>query len=895
MKTPVNDRTLPRKRGAVSQIAQIIVILVLLMSAGIGVFLLFYSSYNDRVLYNERLSQMQDVTAQLYSGLEDVVQNQWNTVDVLCNYLDVASPKDTDELHRFMEKQAWLNNLDGEMDTLIAVDNLGRYYTAEGTKGTLQELDYLLTDPARISYVSNTLTTNRTKMVFLKRLDEQPPMQDGSTLVYYGFARDMSELEPYFDCAAYEGDSGVYVIDNYGLKLFSSSSSKLSGAHIEGYNVYSVLEKMQYLHESSFEETKQKLDANGLAYSNAVLNGDEYFYSLYHMKNSEWTLVFLVNSKAVAMNTVQLVNTTTMMLLAFAVFMIAITTGFAYWTAQRQQRRALRIVEENAAALAAANEKLEDANAELALTNKNLNVAKQVSAEALQTAEKASQAKTEFLSNMSHDIRTPMNAIVGIARLMENEPDLSDKMHTYIEKVIMSSRHLLSLINDVLDMSKIESSEVKLNQESVSLAEQIGQVESIIRPQVNERGQSFVIRVHDVAHEYLIGDSVRLRQVFINLLSNAVKYTDYNGSIQMDLAEIPCETVGYATFRITVSDTGCGMTPEFVKRIFEPFSRAENSTTNKIQGTGLGMAITKNIVDLMHGEITVESELNKGSTFTVTLTFPIDKARSKKVDIGRILLISTDEVLVNNMAAALHEADIPFSTAATEADAKTILAERKVEVILLAGRLHDKTLPETVRFLRKAAKDAVLIFCCDYEQQENVYDILTKSGVDGLIPRPFFLSNLVHAIEHIRGKETPETEEHSAALKGVRFLCAEDNELNAEILTATLEMHGATCKICSNGKEIVDYFETVQPGDYDMILMDVMMPVMDGLEATRLIRKSKNPLGQSILIVAMTANAFDEDRKKALDAGMDAHLSKPMDIEKLKRTVQRFRVTPPRK
>ena len=893
MKIPIKNRTSPHKRGVVSQIAQIVIILVLFVAAGIGVFLLFYNHYNDRVLYNERLSQMQDVTAQLYSGLEDVVQNQWNTTDILCNYVEMAQPRNADELQQFMEKQARLNKLDGEWNTLLAVDDLGRYYTAEGMKGTLQELNYLLDDPERVSYVSNTLTTNRTKMVFLKRMDDQPPMQDGSTLVYYGFARDMSELEPYFDCAAYEGDSGVYVIDNYGLKLFSSSQSdNEDGALIKGYNVYSVLEKMQYLHESSFEEARQKLEDEGLAYSNAVLNGEEYFYSLYRMKNSEWTLLFLVNSQAVAMNTVELVNTTTVVLLVFAVFMVVITTGIIYWILRRQQRKELQIVEENAAALSIANEKLEDANAELALYNKSLEEAKQTTAEALETAKSANKAKSEFLANMSHDIRTPMNAIVGIARLMQNEPDLSDKMYTYIEKVLMSSRHLLSLINDVLDMSRIESSEVSLNQEPVSLAEQVGQVESIIRPQVDERGQTFVIRVHDVAHEYLIGDGVRLRQVFINLLSNAVKYTPYNGSIQMELAELPCTLADHATFRITVSDNGCGMTPEFMERIFEPFSRAESSTTNKVQGTGLGMAITKNIVDLMGGTITVQSRLNEGSTFEVTLTFPIDRQRAKKVDIGRILLISDDGVLVNNMAAALNEADIPFSTAATEADAKTILAERKVEVILLAGRLHDKTLPETVRLLRGAARDAVLIFCCDYEQQENVYDILTKSGVDGLIPRPFFLSNLIRAIEHIRGKVSPEVEEQSAALNGVHFLCAEDNEINAEILSATLEMHGASCTIYPNGKELVDAFEKVKPGEYDMILMDIMMPVMDGLEATRAIRKSKNPLGKTIPIVAMTANAFDDDVRKSQEAGMDAHLSKPMDVDKLKQTVQRFRVTP---
>ena len=225
---------------------------------------------------------------------------------------------------------------------------------------------------------------------------------------------------------------------------------------------------------------------------------------------------------------------------------------------------------------------------------------------------------------MSHDIRTPMNAIVGITNLMEHEADAPDKLHTYIQKVQLSSRHLLSLINDILDMSKIESSEVALNQDSISLAEQVGQVDSIIRSQTAERGQIFVIRTHHVVHEYLIGDGVRLRQIFLNLLSNAVKYTPYGGAIRFELEELPCPQPEHATFHITVEDNGYGMEEAFVKHIFEPFTRGESSMTNKVQGTGLGMAITKNIVDLMGGTITVRSTVDRGSCFDVTLTFPID-------------------------------------------------------------------------------------------------------------------------------------------------------------------------------------------------------------------------------------------------------------------------------
>lgn len=835
-----------------------LVALILLVS--VGVFVRSYTRYNDQILYAERLSQMHDVTAQLYSGLEDVVGTQWHTVDMLSNYLEAERPSSVEALQRFMEQQARLNDLDAEQGSLIAVDSYGRYYTEGGLKGILQELDYLLDEAERVSYVSNTVTTNRTKMVFLERLDSPLRLAEGMELIYYGFARDMQALEPYFDCAAYTGKNGVYVVDSAGLKLFSSESSDL----IRGYNLYNVLEGMEYLHGTSFDDARAELDANGLVYSNAVLDGEEYFYSMYHMSNAEWTLVFLVNAEAVAANTVQLVNTTMTVVLIFAVLMAGACGAFIFWVLRRQQKKELAAAEQSNRALAKVNAEL---------------------AEAVKTAEKATKAKSEFLSNMSHDIRTPMNAIVGITDLMGHEADTSDKMHTYIEKVRMSSRHLLSLINDVLDMSKIESSEVVLNQDTLSLAEQVGQVDSIIRSQAAERGQTFRIRVHSIVHEYLIGDSVRLRQVLLNLLSNAVKYTPNGGEIHFDVAELPCRRQDCATIQITVEDNGCGMEPEFLEHIFEPFTRAESSMTNKVQGTGLGMAITKNIVDLMDGTITVESEPGKGSRFRVTLTLPIDYSAEPKLDAERILLLSDDAVLSDNIHASLQESRIPLITASTVADAERQLRQKPTDVILVNGHLNDPNLAGIVERLRRSAQHAVLLFCCDYAQSDQVHDMLVKSGADDLIARPFFFSNLSRTVNRVQGN-VPEAVASGSGLKGMRFLCAEDNALNAEILEAVLEVNGASCTIYPNGRALVDAFASVEPGTYDAILMDVQMPVMNGLDATRAIRGGKNPLGRTMPIIAMTANAFTEDIRECLDAGMDAHVAKPLDIAVLGRTVQ---------
>ena len=394
---------------------------------------------------------------------------------------------------------------------------------------------------------------------------------------------------------------------------------------------------------------------------------------------------------------------------------------------------------------------------------------------ALEIAEKASQAKTDFLSNMSHDIRTPMNAIVGLTTLMENELDQPEKLAEHLHKLESSGQLLLGIINDILDMSRIESGKTTLSVEPMHLSQQLDQLSTMIRAQASEKAQTFTVSTH-LRHENLLADPTRLNQVLMNILSNAVKYTPRGGHIRFEVEELP-RNEHYAKYSFVVQDDGIGMSEAYQKTLFDPFTREERSGTNRVQGTGLGMAITKNIVDLMGGSISVESATGKGTRFEVVLEFPID----------------------------------------TEADA---------------------------------------------------------------VPK---------------AQALPEEPEDVSPLCGMNFLCAEDNAINAEILELLLESKGAHCKIYPNGQELVDAFVRVKPGEYDMILMDVQMPVMDGLEAARRIRSSENPLGRVIPILAMTANAFLEDMQKSKEAGMDEHLSKPVDIDALEQTVKRFRVTPPRK
>ena len=844
---------------------------VSITALGVFVFLRYYNSYIDKVLYQERLSQMQEVTAQLFSGLEDVVSNQWNDVDAFCNYVELGKPSDTESLLTFMKKQARLNNMDSAGKDLVAIDNLGRYLTQDGWQGTLEEMDLLLDRPERISFVSKSLTSGETRMYFLKLLPEPVEMLDDGRsvqLIYYGISQDMKELNSYFSCGAYDNSNCVYVLDRQGLKLFRSSNSI---ELIEGYNAYSVLEEMEYLHEHSFEDAKAALAENGCGYANAVMNGEEYYYALYKMENAEWTLLFLVPSSYVATNVVSLVNTTVKMILVFAVILVAISASVIFFILHYQQKKAVAAEQQN-------SERLSEA---LVLAE-----------HAEQKAKEANHAKSEFLSNMSHDIRTPMNAIVGMTKLIEHEKNDPDKLDIYLDKIQVSSRHLLSLINDVLDMSKIESGDVSLNTNSVSLSDEVTQIENIIRPQAEERGHNFVIRVHGLVHEYVVCDAVRLRQVIINLLSNAVKYTHNGGSVNFDIEELPCNEPDSAKLKFTVADNGYGMTAEFVKHIFEPFTRAEDSTTNKVQGTGLGMAITKSIVDMMGGTIDIQSRLNKGSTFAVTVTFPIDYSAEPQVDVSSVLLVSDDDVLTCNMQAAFSERNVRFNNAQNILDAAAVIEKQDIDVVMLNGYLHEPTLADTVKMLRETSKNDMLIYCCDYAKPEQEISALRKTGADGLLPRPFFFSKFVQAVNAKLGDADLSEAENTSILSGMNFLCAEDNELNAEILSALLDIAGAKCKIYPNGEELVKAFESVKPGDYDAILMDVQMPVMNGFAATKAIRSSKNPLGKDILIIAMTANAFNSDIQDCLDAGMNAHIAKPLEVPVLEKVIKSF-VTPP--
>ena len=518
----------------------------------------------------------------------------------------------------------------------------------------------------------------------------------------------------------------------------------------------------------------------------------------------------------------------------------------------------------------------------------------------LEIAKNANAAKSNFLANMSHDIRTPMNAIVGYSTLLIKDADDKNKVIEIGKKITYSSQHLLSLINDVLDMSKIESGRTSLNSDKVDVSEVINNISEIVQVQTKSKKQSFEIKTKGNIPPYIYADKLRLTQILLNLLSNAVKYTEKNGTISLVVE-------GYGNngqtchLRFIVSDNGQGMSSEFVEKIFEPFSRETNSMTNKIQGTGLGMSITKSIVDLMGGTIDIQSELGKGSVFTVDLIFsvPLDENDDNFFadhEITRVL-VGDDEIdVTENIQSILSDAGLECDAAiggleSVDKATRAYEDNNSYDVIILDWKMPDMDGVECVRRIRKEIGKDVPIFVLSSYDVSEIEDEAKKAGVDLFLPKPFFLSNFQRVLDtYYQNKaNTEEEENNSNDFSGVKILVAEDNEINAEIITELLDSIGIKCVIAEDGLEALRVFTEESPDEFDMIFMDIQMPIMDGYESARRIRASNNTRAKSIPIIAMTANAFEDDVKASMASGMNAHISKPIDFERLKSIIKSFR------
>lgn len=522
----------------------------------------------------------------------------------------------------------------------------------------------------------------------------------------------------------------------------------------------------------------------------------------------------------------------------------------------------------------------------------------QALSDALKTAEEASRAKTVFLSNMSHEIRTPMNAIIGLDSLALNEKDISDTTRDYLEKIGGSAQHLLSLINDILDMSRIESGRMALRNEEFAFSKLMEQVNTIISGQCSEKGLEYKCSIKGHLDDYYVGDSTKLKQVLINILGNAVKFTPEGGSVDFKVEK----TAGFdnkSTLKFVMADTGIGMSKEYIPKIFETFSQEDEMAANKYGSSGLGMAITKSIVEMMNGNIEVESEKGVGTTFTVTVTL-LDSERDHTADGGDIeinpeemtvLVIDDDPVACDHAKLVLGKAGVSAETAHSGEEALEMVKLRHARMepynlIVVDWQMPEMDGVETTRQIRSVIGDESAIIVLTAYNWDDILEEATSAGVDSFISKPLFTGNLLEEFKNSLKKRRAESSEKKAELEGRRILVAEDVDINAQILMNVLDMRGIKSEHAANGRIAVDMFTDNPEGYYDAILMDMRMPELDGLQATELIRDMERPDAKTIPIIALTANAFDEDVQRSLQAGLNAHLSKPIEPEVLFETLE---------
>ena len=730
----------------------LLILLIILLSL---VCIKYLISKSNKYISENGKSSMGAVIDQIQQTYDLQVSGYYSQLQLVEEFLlhERELSLETDTNKNFFE--AWEKESES---TLIFLQENGQAISAGGTKMRIDMPSKLLLDLKNGYNIGKLVRLDydqKKKDGYLVAIPCQEYTINGETYTAIGTVYDHSKLDSMLKLKGYDGKAYFFMLDDDGNITYTNLSGD---KYFRNYSLLKHLKGEQAITEEEADLFKKKFDnrESGVA----LLRKQNPYYLGYCPIESNNTILVCIVARGVVDNVLtdyqKTVLFTTILMAGFILLLFA---GLFYSISR------LSLADQKAEYEKRNNELHLQTMKEMEVVNQKLKKAKNVTTEALQTAENANKAKTDFLSNMSHDIRTPMNAIIGITSLIRHDAGNKAKVIEYADKIDISSQHLLGIINDVLDMSKIEAGKTVFKYSDFSILDFVQELDTIFHSQIYEKKQTLTIIKESIRHEWVNGDQVHLMQIFSNLLSNAIKYTQEGGKIQFLVEECETKSSVYAKYRFLVSDNGMGMSADFKETIFDPFTRAESSVTNKIQGTGLGMAITRNLVEAMGGTIDVESEPGQGSCFEVLIDLKIAENRT----------------------------------------------------VALAAQEDER---------------------------------------DGNI------------------------------LQGMRFLCAEDNELNAEILTELLKIEGAECTICENGEEILKVFEQSAPGDYDMILMDIQMPVLNGYEATKAIRRSSHKLAKTIPIIAMTANAFSEDIQHSLAAGMNAHVSKPVEMKVLEKTIR---------
>ena len=835
-----------------------IIVTNVLITVVLLTFVSLYARYTSRVTTQKQIEHFENTTVTLEHVTENYLEGEQRICDVWARYIN-NEDMTMEEAISFIRVSHVLANASAHIvysDTLSGLstrarpDNSGDYSVSYARTGLLSDVSWIydIGEAINISRAYTNPVNGEQSIAFCNSVMLHDPQAGGLRSAILLRVLPLSELEEKW-VVPQEGfeNAEFSMIDADGDYIIKGHSFKNS-SFFEFYRSYNAADP------AAVQDLFAKITSSTGSFTMLNSRGEECILAYAPVSvTGGWTLLSFLSMKDLSINTENwlLIGAVSAGLLILFVFDLAVMLYF--------------------------NKKLRVAAREAAAANK---------------------AKTDFLSTMSHDIRTPMNAIIGLTTLAEKNLGDTESVGEHLRKISMASNHLLTLINDILDISKVESGKLNLSPLTFSIIETVENLVNLSQPMIKEKSIEFSFRISKMEIEYFYADQLRLNQIYINILSNAIKYTEPGGHVSVDMREAESPKPGCVRLTYIVSDSGIGMSPEFMANMYQPFSRQTDSRVNSIQGTGLGLAITKQMVDLMGGTIDCQSEQGKGTTFTVTLDLPVaDRQREDMtLDPMDVLIVDDDEILLETAVDTLASLGVTADHANSGLEALDMIKRRHetgrdYSVVILDWKMPDIDGLETIRRIRAEAGTGTPILLISAYDWSDIEDMAKEAGANGFVNKPLFRSKLYDKINALLGTEAKsvEPENDYSDLQGLNILIAEDNDVNWEIISAMLGMFGITTERAENGRVCVDKVKQAAKGSYTLVFMDIQMPEMNGLEATRCIRALDDPWASSIPIIAMTADAFSENVTECMNAGMNGHIAKPIDIKLVIKEIRRIK------
>ena len=852
-------------------------LLAFIVVASIAGGALYIRSYLMKQTVQERSTQLEDMLSQIRINLEYGLETHWNLVSAIESEAEAAHYADDKALIGGIDAMEKHFRTDLYDCRVMLLDTMGTAYLCDGSAGIWDDIGLLSDGKVKHTFVTDTSNVDGTFLAFSQKLEQPITVgTDEKKFTHLVLLKDIKSLKKYYTSESYGGRAATYIIKSNGTMAYydANDADDVIGAR----NLFKVLNEAEYIRGRSFEDIKAQLSSDGIAAANIEFHKTEYYYCLANLEKYDMVMMLLIPAEYVAISTMNMMNSALkVMIISMSVLVLLMILAVIGFIQVQRNSQLMKIEQKN---------------------NRELNKLRLAAEDAMRAAEAANKSKSTFLSNMSHDIRTPMNAVIGFATLALTNIESPHKVKDYLSKILSSGNHLLSLINDILDMSRIESGKINLDETKANLSEMLHDIKTIISGQIHAKQLELYMDTMDVTDEDVYCDKTRLNQVLLNLLSNAIKFTSPGGTVSVRVKQIHNAPEGKGLYEIRVKDTGIGMSREFAERIFEPFERERTSTVSRIQGTGLGMAISKNIIDMMGGTIEVNTEQGKGTEFVICLSLRLQSERRsvekiKELEGLKALVVDDDFNTCDSVTKMLVQVGMRSEWTLFGKEA-VLRAQQSIEIndpfhaYIIDWRLPDMNGIEVTRRIRSLGDDTPIIILTAYDWTD-IEEEAKAAGVTSFCSKPMFMSDLRESLLDALGHQEDTNEKIQPDVKvfsGKRMLLAEDNELNREIALELLKECGFHIDTVENGAEAVEKVTASKPGYYDVVLMDIQMPVVDGYEATRRIRALENTALSDIPILAMTANAFDEDRKAAEECGMNGFLSKPIIMDEVIRALQ---------